>query len=483
MLENKQRCRIVIMGRPNTGKSTLFNRLIGRRKALVHDLPGVTRDRNEEKTEWWVKGKKFPVLLVDTGGLGGESFKEEIQKQVQLALEEADVILFLGDSQAGLTPLDEELFRELQRSGLTKKIRVIGVVNKVDDHAHEDRIADFYQLEFDEVLTVSAEHGRGMDDLQEAIAAEQDAFIVEPSEADLAGESENEPELFGIPRVAVVGRPNVGKSTLVNALLGHQRMITSPIPGTTVDPVDSVVQMGEHEFVLVDTAGVRRKSKTKQGIEVLSVVQTRKSLERADVAILVLDGETGISDQDEKIAGLVEEIGCGIILLMNKWDTQADNEKFTQELASERIRKKMAFLKYAPLLFASAKRNRGLENLGDLIDEVIQQRRVKISTHEFTEWVRRESTIHNPANARFYLCHQTGKNPPSFVCHVNDPEKIHFSLKRHLINAMRERWGFMGSPVRLNFVEANRRSLPSRVPRTGRQKGAPERVQKRDAHR
>lgn len=253
--------------------------------------------------------------------------------------------------------------------------------------------------------------------------------------------------------MAIVGKPNVGKSTLVNALVGEDRMITSPIAGTTVDSVDSTAILNDKEFLLIDTAGIRRKSKTEQGIEVLSVVQTRKALERADIAILLLDGDEGVTDQDEKIGGLIEEAGCAVILAINKWDTQKSNPKFTKEMASEKIRKKMAYLKYAPMMFVSAKERRGLDDLGDLVEEILHQRRLKIPTHEFTEWVRKESTIHNPDNAKFYMCHQTGRNPPTFVCHVNNPDQVHFSLRRHLVNAMRERWGFMGNPVRLLFLK------------------------------
>lgn len=458
--------QIVILGRPNVGKSTLFNRLIGKKKALVHDEPGVTRDRMEEKTLWWFHGRSYPMTLVDTGGLGGERFTSEIKRQVEVALQTADAVLFVFDSQTGVTPLDEELLRELIRSGITSKIPVMAVVNKVDDEAHESRIADFFSLGLNPVLTLSAEHGRGIDDLKLQVAEVLGLLSDESTPDEIIEEvkEEGEEEKERVPQIAVIGRPNVGKSTLVNALLGEERMITSPIAGTTVDPIDSKVILQGKPFLFVDTAGIRRKNKTEQGIEVLSVVQTRKTLERADIAILVLDGETGLSDQDEKITGLIEEVGCSVVLLMNKWDTQKKNQEFTPELAAERIRSKMGHMKYAPILFVSALKKKGLENLGSLLEEVMHQRRLKIPTHEFTEWVRAESTVHNPRNAKFYLCHQSGRNPPTFVCHVNDPEKIHFSLKRYLMNGIRDRWGYMGTPIRLLFVEGkNRRSLPKPV--------------------
>lgn len=509
--------RVVIMGRPNTGKSTLFNRMIGRRRALVHNEPGVTRDRNESTTDWNVGGRSFPVLVVDTGGLGGERFANEIQIQVRAALENADMVLFVFDGQAGLTPLDQELLRDLNRSGAldkptstsTKiKTPVLGIVNKVDAEVHEERIADFFSVGLDNIITLSAEHGRGLDDLKHAIlSAAGDRFtdvkakvktqektqdkIHEKAQgkdrdkaqdktqsthdtAELAGLSANEfsPEtsveeetyVRRTPAIAIVGRPNVGKSTLFNAIIGENRMITSPIAGTTVDSVDSKVVLGEREFLFVDTAGIRRKSKTEQGIEVLSVLQAKKALERADIALLVIDGEKGITDQDQKISSLVEEAGCSVILVLNKWDLHRKNVNFTTELASKRIRSEMAHLKYAPIIFVSALKQQGLDDIGDLIEEILSQRRLKIATHEFTEWVREEASVHNPMNARFYLCHQSGRNPPTFVCHVNNPEKIDFSLERHLVNALRARWGFMGSPVRLLFVQAkSERALPRKI--------------------
>lgn len=448
---------IVIVGRPNVGKSTLFNRLIGRRRALVHNLPGVTRDRQEEKARWWVGGRSFAANVIDTGGLGGEKFSDEIEQQVQIALDKADLILFLFDSQAGLTPLDEELLLGLKRSGVTKKTPLIGVVNKVDAEAHEERIADFFGPGLDQILTISAEHGRGLDDLKDAMA---DA-VKFPMDGDIESSPETEEKKPRLTRIAVVGRPNVGKSTLVNTILGENRMITSPIAGTTIDSIDSLISLNEKQFLFIDTAGIRRKDKTEQGVEVLSVVQTKKALEESDIALLLLDGEMGISDQDEKIGGLIEEVGCSVVLVMNKWDTQAKNQKFTTELAAERVRAKMAYLSYAPILFVSARENEGLDKLGSLLEEIMHQRHLKIPTHEFTEWVREQTKKNNPGNAKFYLCHQSGSNPPSFVCHVSNPDKVHFSLKRHLINVMRKKWGYMGSPVRLRFIEGkSTRKLP-----------------------
>jgi GTP-binding protein len=476
------RTRVVIVGRPNVGKSALFNRLVGYKRALVHDEPGVTRDRLEFDTTWWVRAKAFDVVVTDTGGLGGERFADEIKKQVDIALETADVVLMVFDGQAGLTPADSELMLGFTESGLMRRVPVIGVVNKVDADVHETMINEFYAAGLEHLYTVSAEHDRGIDDLKTGVAEaigfdfgkaqdveDTESEVEEEEEAELELseeefteiEDEPEPRERKIPRIAILGRPNVGKSTLVNALLGEDRMITSPIAGTTVDSIDSVVEIDGRPFIVVDTAGIRRKSKTEKGVEVLSVVQSRKALESADICILVIDGDGGITDQDEKIGGLIEESGKSVILAVNKWDTQKVRPEFTREIAAEVLRKEMGFLKFAPIVFMSAKYRKGIDGLADLVDEILQQRQVKVVTHEFTNWVRREATIHNPQNAKFFLAHQSGRHPPTFVVHVNDPDRVHFSLQRHLVNALRERWGFMGSPVRMLFVEGkNRRSLP-----------------------
>jgi GTP-binding protein len=457
--------RILIMGRPNVGKSTLFNRLLARKRALVHDLPGVTRDRLEEKTEWPWKGSLIPVRLIDTGGLGSGHFSREIEEQVESGLADADIVLVVFDGQAGLTMEDRDVVRKMRTSGLMQQKPVIGIVNKVDVELHEEFQNDFFQAGFDRLMTVSAEHNRGIDDLKNEIFSiclemEHPALVEALDESIEESFDEEDKKLAdeetssepALPRIAIVGRPNVGKSTLVNAILGQKRMITSPMAGTTVDAVDSLAEIDGRPCVLIDTAGIRRKSRTDDGVEVLSVIQAKKALERADVALLVLDGETGLTEQDEKIGGLIEEVGCSVVLIVNKWDTQASNPDFSKDDAAERVRKKMAFLKYAPVVFTSGLKRQGLRGMGDLIEEILSQRGVKVATHEFTEWVRKESTVHNPHNAKFYLSHQVSRHPPTFVCHVSDAEKVHFSLKRHLINALRERWGFMGTPVRMMFV-------------------------------
>ncbi|OFZ80132.1 MAG: ribosome biogenesis GTPase Der [Bdellovibrionales bacterium RIFOXYD1_FULL_53_11] len=446
------RIRIAIIGRPNVGKSTLFNRLTGRKRALVHDRPGVTRDRIETNAQWYLHGKAVAVTLVDTGGLGGEHFEQEIREQVATAVDHADVILAVFDAQSGLMPEDMEITRELAKKGLLGRIPVIGTINKVDAESHELLESEFHATGIDHIATVSAEHGRGIDALKELLWDLVPDKTRQNALETAAGQDEIEES---VPRIAIIGKPNAGKSTLANALLGSNRMITSPIAGTTVDAVDvTAVLPGGIRAVLVDTAGIRRKSRTEQGIEVLSVVQARKTIERCDVAVLMIDAVHGVTDQDEKIGGLLDEAGCGVIVAVNKWDTQKKPDSPDMETAADIVRERMGFLRYAPVIFISATRNEGLEEIGSLAVEILEQRKTRIPTHEFTEWIREESGVHNPRNAKFYMCHQSGRNPPTFVCHVSDPEKVHYSLKGHLVNSMRKRWGFMGNPIRLLFVSA-----------------------------
>lgn len=451
---------IVIVGRPNVGKSSLFNRLLGRKRALVLDTPGVTRDRIVEPAKFWVRAKEYSVNLIDTGGLGEGQFKEEIRIQVDTALKEAAIVLFVADIKAGLTHADEQVFSELRRSGVSEKIPVICVLNKADSDASEELLNEFYALGVDRVVPVSAEHALQIDDLKEMVVdlLFPDSETPEEVETDEDEESENSADAEEVyvprtPRIAIVGQPNVGKSTLLNAICGEKRTIVSPIAGTTVDSIDLDINWNGKDFTVIDTAGIRRKNKTEQGIEVLSVVQSRKTLERADLAFLVMDGEQGVYDQDEKIAGLIEEMGASVILVLNKWDTQVGNKEFSQKLAEEEIRKKIRFLGYAPLVFTTAKDSIGLDRLFRIAEAVIEQRALKIQTKELTEFVRTAAEIHNPNNAKFYFVHQSGRNPPTFVAHVSDPRKIHFSLSRHLVRAIRERYGYLGTPIRMHFLK------------------------------
>lgn len=497
---------IVIVGRPNVGKSSLFNRLLGRKRSLVLDTPGVTRDRIVEPTEWWVKAKQYQLNLIDTGGLGHEFFKKEILTQVNTALEEATVVYFVMDIRAGLTRDDKEVFFELRRSGLKDKTPVIAVLNKADHDKLDDEAHEFYELGLEHYMPISAEHGLGIEDLKDLtiqIIEENPEFedlteIVEDdeeeeddSEGDEFVEGELTPDEIAAalaesegyvdedfededsldadpdggpvkstgrslrtPSIAIVGQPNVGKSTLLNAICGEQRAIVSPIAGTTVDSIDTKINWNGRDFIFVDTAGIRRKNKTEQGIEVLSIVQTKKALERASLAVLMIDAEKGVYDQDEKIAGLIEEAGCSVILVLNKWDTQVNNKDFSQKEAEEQLREQIRFLGWAPLVFTTAKDGLGLDRLYRLIQGVLEARTLKLTTKEITEHIRNEIEILNPDNAKFYLVQQTSRNPPTFIAQVSNPSKIHFSTQRHLVKTIRQRWGYQGTPIRLNLVKA-----------------------------
>ena len=466
---------IVIVGRPNVGKSSLFNRLLGRKRSLVLDIAGVTRDRIVEPVEWWVRAKQYQVNLIDTGGLGHEFFKKEIAAQVNTALEEASIVYFVMDIRAGLTRDDKEVFFELRRSGLKDKTPVIAVLNKADHDRLDEEASQFYELGLEHLMPISAEHGLGIEDLKDLtidilekdpdFEFEELTEIVEDDESEDTDEDteegveldelqEVEEVIPRIASIAIVGQPNVGKSTLLNAIVGEDRAIVSPIAGTTVDAIDTRINWNGKDFIIVDTAGIRRKNKTEQGVEVLSVVQTKKALERASLAILMIDAEKGVYDQDEKIAGMIEEAGCSVVIVLNKWDTQVKNADFSQKLAEEQLRKQIRFLGWAPLIFTTAKDGVGLDRLYRLIQGVLEQRTLKLSTKELTEFIRAEVEIQNPDNAKFYMVQQTGRNPPTFVAHVSEPKKIHFSTVRHLIKSIRGRWGYQGTPIRFNMVKA-----------------------------
>lgn len=439
--------RVVIIGRPNVGKSTLFNRLVGRRKALVHDLPGVTRDVVEARVEWNDGGTITKVLVQDTGGLSDVGvFSKEIEKKIDEVVRRADLVFWVVDGQSGEMPEDRDFSKWLRRRG-QKEVTL--VVNKIDHSKHEAWVHDFHELGVERVVGVSAEHGRSVEDLRDLIRAY----------AKIKAESAIPTARKAACSVSIVGRPNVGKSTLLNALVGEDRMIVSPIAGTTIDSVDSYFRQGDQWFRIIDTAGIRRKSKTEKNVEVLSVVKSIQAIEESDVVFLLLDGEKGVVDQDEKIAGLIEKAGRGVVLVVNKWDVFAHangprKTAFTREMAAARIRSQMRFLNYAPIVFVSAKLKKNLSELGSLAAEIMKQRETKVTTQELSRWIRAEAEIHNPKHVKFYMSHQTSRHPPTFACHVSDPKKIDFSLKRHLINGIRGRWGFMGNPVRMVFTKS-----------------------------
>lgn len=459
---------LVILGRPNVGKSTLFNRLTGTRRSIVTDEPGITRDRIYGVAEW--RGKKLEI--VDTGGIVPDDkalIPQEILRQAHVAIKSAALLVLVVDSQAGVTPLDQDLARLLRSTGKP----FVVAVNKIDSLAQEVNAAVFYSLGAP-VFPVTAEHGTGVDDLLDAALAEVDAV-----------ESEDETKQENIVEVAIIGRPNVGKSTLLNRMAGEERSIVSPIPGTTMDNVDMEVRRDEHNYRFVDTAGIRRKGKTKLVAEKLSVVMARRGLERCDVALLVVDGEQGVTQGDAQIANYAEQSGRSVIIVVNKWDLAVEAaQKASQRDADsakgkarqrtsdrrleridpgrllldyeEMIRGKLKFLSYAPIVFLSAKTGERSGKLYPLIDQVAADRRRHIPTPELNRWLKEDvdlqrGTTPKARPVRIYYITQAKTAPPTFLLFTNQKQPLHFSYERYLENQLRAKYAFLGTPVR--FVQ------------------------------
>ncbi len=434
---------VAIVGRPNVGKSTLFNRLVGRRKAIVDDMPGVTRDRNYET----VTRFDAPFILIDTGGfepVSEDRLLQQMREQSRLAMEEADVIIFLMDGRAGLTPSDVEVVEMLRRV----KKPVFYVVNKVDGEKLENEAADFYTLGVDALHTISAEHNRGVGDLMDEVVAALPKISNRADDED-------------ITKIAVVGRPNVGKSSLVNRLLGFERVVANPTPGTTRDSVDTMFSCNKKRYLLIDTAGIRRKGKTTQKLEKYSVVDSLRSIERADVALIVINAEEGVTEQDERIAGYAYEAGKGCIFVVNKWDAvEKDNRtlgKFVEQIKTE-----FKYLAFAPIVFVSAKSGLRINRVMEEVERVMAQCTKRVSTADlnrvFSEAV---DTHHAPLShgrrVKFYYSTQVGTKPPTFIVFTNQPEGVHFSYERYLINTFREAFDFTGTPLRIIFRGRDRR--------------------------
>lgn len=428
---------VAIVGRPNVGKSTLFNRLIGHRRAMVDDTPGVTRDRNYAQINRFDK----PFILVDTGGfepVTSDRMLQQMREQSSMAMEEADVILFMMDARSGLTPADVEVAHMLRRV----KKPVFYVINKVDGDRLENESAEFYSLGVEHFYTISAEHNRGVVDLIENLL---DVFPpADPREAD-----------DELTKIAVVGRPNVGKSSLVNRLLGFERVVANPTPGTTRDSIDTLFMCNKKPYLLIDTAGIRRKGKTTEKLEKYSVVDSLRSIERADVVLMVIDAAEGVTEQDERIAGYIHEAGRGCIFVINKWDAlPKDNATFGAY--TDKIRYGFKYLAYAPIVFVSAMTGQRVGKIMSTVDEVMAQYTRRVSTSELNH-VFSEATENHHAplshgrRVKFYFSTQVATRPPSFVIFTNQPENIHFSYERYLVNRFREAFGFSGVPLRLMF--------------------------------
>jgi len=434
---------IAIIGRPNVGKSTLFNRLSEKNKAIVIDEPGATRDRNYADATWY--GKDF--TLIDTGGFepaSAETILTQMREQAHLAMDEADIIIFLMDGREGLTPSDMEITNILR--GIEKP--VFFVVNKIDGPKQEVQAYEFFELGTEKVYSISAQHGLGIHEMMEDVAL----HITSPTE---------ELPVWERPiKVAVIGKPNVGKSSLVNKILGYERTIVNPIPGTTRDAIDTPFELNGKKYLLVDTAGIRRKSRVSKVLEKYSIVQALKAINRCDIALLVIDAEEGMTEQDAKIAGLTVERGVACIIVVNKWDA-IDKDNFTVGDYVRNIRETTKFMDYAPVIFVSALTGQRVTKIFDIIETVLIQYTKRVSTAEINRLVR-EVLASNPpprhqnrANSFSYVT-QVSSAPPTFVFFVREPHAIHFSYRRFLTNRLREAFGFDQSPIRVIFRKKSR---------------------------
>jgi GTP-binding protein len=424
---------VAIVGRPNVGKSTIFNRIAGERISIVEDTPGVTRDRIYTHSEWL--SHKFN--LIDTGGIqiGDEPFLEEIRDQAELAIDEADVIVFLVSVREGVSDADEAVAKILYKADKP----VILAVNKVDNPELRQDIYDFYSLGFGEPFPLSGSHGLGLGDLLDEVISK-------------FPEDEDEEEDDAI-RFSLIGRPNVGKSSLVNAILGEQRVIVSDIAGTTRDAIDTRFTNGEDEYVMVDTAGMRKKGKVYENTERYSVMRAMKAIDNSNVVLVVLNAEEGIREQDKRIAGYAHEAGRGIIIVVNKWDTlKKDNHSLSN--FEQAIRSEFAYLSYAPIIFVSAVTKQRLSQLPELIKRVDVNHRRRIQSSSLND-VLMDAIAVNPTPSdngkrlRVYYGTQVSTEPPTFVVFVNDPDLMHFSYERFLENKIREAFDFEGTPVHL----------------------------------
>lgn len=443
---------VALVGRPNVGKSTLFNRLIGERRAVISDIAGTTRDRLQGDTDW--NGVIFTV--VDTGGIeiynpkAGQSFEPlaedsvqfipQIRAQALVAIQDADVIVLVTDTQQGVTAADEEVAEILQKSNKP----IVVAANKADHHKAFDEAMDFYTLGLGEVIPLSALHGDGTGDLLDHIV---ELFPPAPE----YGSEEEEDHL----KIAIIGRPNVGKSSLLNKLLGEERAIVSDIAGTTRDALDSDIQWHGQRITLIDTAGIRRRGKIEPGIEQYSVLRTLKAIQRADVALLLIDASEGITAQDTHIAGMVLDELKSLIIVVNKWDI-VEKDSYTIYEFTDKIKEDFSFMAYAPILFISALTGQRVHQILETAMSVYEERVRRIPTSELNRIVREAVARHAPTSQdlrklKIYYATQVRVDPPTFLFHVNEAELVHFSYERYLENSIREAFPFAGTPIRLSF--------------------------------
>jgi GTPase len=433
---------VAIVGRPNVGKSTLFNRLVGERRAIVEDIPGTTRDRLYGTTTWG--GVEFTI--VDTAGLQDAAeidrsttveIAQRTRDQAQSAMDEADVIIFMVDTKSGITSGDHDVADLLRR---TDKPTIL-VANKIDNVNRKDMAVEFYELGLGDPMAMSSYHGVGTSDLLDRIVENLPHF-------------EDDPSIAG-PRIAIVGRPNVGKSRLINALIGEERSIVSDIPGTTRDSLDTHMEWNGKALTLIDTAGIRRRGRIEQGIEHFSVLRSMRAIDRCDVVLMVIDSTEGFTAQDLHIAGYVEEQKKGIVIVVNKWDL-VEKDSSTMDLYRDEAKRQLDFLPYAPLVFISAKFGQRVPNVLEMALLVETERRKRISTSSINKLLRDSVAKHPPSSKpgkwlKFYYATQADVSPPTFVFFCNDPQNVHFSYKRYLENQIRDQFGFVGNPVRMTF--------------------------------
>ena len=443
---------VALVGRPNVGKSTLFNRLVGERMAIVDDTPGTTRDRLFGEVEW--NGRAFHV--VDTGGIdpthggkaplsvGSADFINEIRQQAKVAIDEADAVLFVNDGETGVTTPDLEVADILRRS--QKKLEdgkywppIFVVVNKAESKGRRDEATQFYELGLGEPYAVSAVHGTGTGDLLDALV---ESFPPQ--------EQEEEDESI---KIAIVGKPNAGKSSLLNKLVGEERAIVSPIPGTTRDATDTMIEFNGLPVTLIDTAGIRKRGKIEPGVEQFSVLRSFKAIERADVALLMIDATTGITSQDAHIAGFILDEWKSTVVIVNKWDL-VEKDSFTMEEYTRKIRADLNFMDYVPLLFISARTGQRVDQVLPMALRVQEERLARLTTSRINEVIHKAQDAHpHPSHAgrqlKMFYGTQVRSDPPTFMIYVNDPKLMHFSYLRYLENQIRAEYGFLGTPIRI----------------------------------
>jgi len=433
---------VAIVGRPNVGKSTLFNQLVGERISIVDDQPGVTRDRIYADTEWLNR----KITLVDTGGIDVDSQDKlmlQMRQQANVAIDTSDVVIFLVDGKEGMTPADEEVANLLRKANKP----IVLAVNKIDAPHEEDMLYEFYNLGIGDPISISASHKRGLGDLLDAVIKHLPEQKVQDEDEDVI-------------KIAVLGKPNVGKSSIVNKLLGEERVIVSDIPGTTRDAIDTPFVVNGQKYIIIDTAGIRRKSRISEELERYSVIRALAAIRRCDVALLVIDATEEVTEQDKRIAGLIHEEGKGCIIIMNKWDL-IEKDTNTMNEFRKRLANDLAFMQYAPSLFTSARTGQRLNNIIEMVNQVYAQCTFRISTGVLNECIADAVAFTEPPTdkgrrLKIYYGTQVAVKPPTFVLFVNDPDLMHYSYLRYLENQFRKSFGLEGTPIR--FILRQRKS-------------------------